>query len=384
MRKVRFGLVGIGLIAEGAHLPAIRNASEADLVAVCSSSESRAKYAAQRWGAKDWYTDYDKMLRNNEVDAIVVATSNFLHAKNSIAAAEAGKHILCEKPLAITSRDTREIVKVVESSGVKMLVGHDQRFWSQHEMAKRLVQDGVIGKVLACNASFRESYKLVRSIAASDFRWRIEKAGAGALFDLCTHSIDLLRYLAGEVTKAFGMVAHRAIPEEISNVDDNVLIMCQLENGGFGVIEGDRYTPRPVQATALYGADGTIFASSDGFSPFSPYPLAICTEKPLEDISELMRQSYYPSWDMEIGDKWASRFPSGKWLIFSPPRENPYHKQLEHFCDCILRDKKPRTTAEDGAKSVDIALAAVRSMETGTWVDLPLKEDVVPPGYVVK
>jgi len=90
-----------------------------------------------------------------------------------------------------------------------MLVGHHQRFWNQHEIAKKLIQTGAIAKVLCCRASFRESYKLVKSIAAADF-------------DLCTHSIDLLRYLAGEVTKAFGIAVHQAIPNEISNVDDNV------------------------------------------------------------------------------------------------------------------------------------------------------------------
>jgi len=107
----------------------------------------------------------------------------------------------------------------------------------------------------------------------------------------------------------------------------------------------------------------------------------ILCEKPLEEIPEMMRQSYYPSWDGEISDKWASRLPGGKWIIISPPRDNPYNKQIDHFCDCILRDKEPRTNVEDRAKSVEVALAAVRSMETRTWVDLPLKEEVVPPGY---
>jgi predicted dehydrogenase len=179
------------------------------------------------------------MLKRDDVDVVVEATPNYLHAENVVAAAEAGKHIFCEKPMACTNRETEEMLKAVRKAGVKMCVGHNQRFWNQHEIAKELIDSGVIGKLLACRSGLRESYKLVGQFMATDYRWRPEQAGAGALFDLGTHRIDLLRWFAGDIKRVVGLALHQTVPAEL---DDNVWLMFRFESGAVGSLDAERLT----------------------------------------------------------------------------------------------------------------------------------------------
>ncbi|RLB00490.1 MAG: gfo/Idh/MocA family oxidoreductase, partial [Deltaproteobacteria bacterium] len=126
MEKVGIGVIGSGSIAEIAHFPSIKEIPEARLIAVCDIDKTRAEEAAEKWGAEKWYTDYRELLANPLIDLVIIATPNHLHYEQAIAAAEAGKHAIVEKPLACTNKEAWEMVKKFREKGLTLMVGTNQ------------------------------------------------------------------------------------------------------------------------------------------------------------------------------------------------------------------------------------------------------------------
>ena len=383
MQKVKFGVIGCGSIAEIAHFPSIKEIPEAELVAVCDTNEETAREAASKWKAKAYFTDYRKMLTRENLDAAIIATPNCFHRDQALAAAEAKVHVLVEKPMAITNKEAWDIVEGCKKAGIKLMVGCDRRFCIQNEYAKELVDQGVIGKVLMANAIMYEHWDLYQgSIAKTDFRLKGEEAGAAAVSDTGAHAIDLLTWLVGSVVKRVVGVAKRlAMPEDYTLLDDTVWILMEHKSGSYSCVTCNRFSRAAIQSTSLYGNEGSIMTSSDATTPFQTAPLAVFTDKDYnaEDLPRIIRDYRYPQlfWAEDL----VNRPVSKRWVPIYPPRESNYARMIKHFVGCILEDKEPRVTGEDGAKAVEVMCAVFKSMETGGWVDLPLKEEVVPPYY---
>ncbi|MBA7602664.1 D-apiose dehydrogenase [subsurface metagenome] len=383
MQKVKFGVIGCGSIAEIAHFPSIKEIPEAELVAVCDTNEETAREAASKWKAKAYFTDYRKMLTRENLDAAIIATPNCFHRDQALAAAEAKVHVLVEKPMAITNKEAWDMVEGCKKAGIKLMVGCDRRFCIQNEYAKELVDQGVIGKVLMANAIMYEHWDLYQgSIAKTDFRLKGEKAGAAAVSDTGAHAIDLLTWLVGsEVKRVVGVAKRLAMPEDYTLLDDTVWILMEHKSGSYSCVTCNRFSRAAIQSTSLYGNEGSIMTSSDATTPFQTAPLAVFTDKDYnaEDLPRIIRDYRYPQlfWAEDL----VNRPVSKRWVPIYPPRESNYARMIKHFVGCILEDKEPRVTGEDGAKAVEVMCAVFKSMETGGWVDLPLKEEVVPPYY---
>jgi predicted dehydrogenase len=384
MTKIKVGVIGCGSIAHIAHLPAISSCPETELVAVCDVDKKRAQEVACKWEAKSWYQDYKQMLSEEKLDAVVIATPPRFHLEQGLAAAEAGLHALIEKPLACTNREAWAIVGAFKKAGKKLVVGCDRRYWLQSQWTKELIDQGVIGRVVMGMSVMHEGWNLYQEkVAFTDFRRRPELAGGAAIADTGAHAIDLLVWLlGGRVKKVVGIATRAVTPETYSPLDDVAMIIMEHDNGTFGYVSCNRFSPIATHYAALYGDQGTIFLGSDSSSPYQTAPMAVFTNKDYnyEELPGVIRQYRWPQffWAEDL----LSRPVEKRWVSIYPPREpNNYQRLWQHFIDCIVNDKEPLTKGEDGAHAVEVMCAVFKSMETGGWVELPLKEEVFPPGY---
>lgn len=367
--KIRLGVIGAGAIAKLSHVPAIQQVPEAELVAICRRTKEEADRLGQEWEAKEVYYDQEDLLKSKNVDAVIVATPNINHKDAVVSAAEQGKHVLCEKPLATNLKDAREMVKVCKDHNVKLQVGFNQRFWNQIIIAKSLIDKGTIGKIMGFSSSYRERWDIYPAV--SDYRYHLDQSGGACIIDLAIHRIDMARFLVGDITEVYAQVKHSVISPK---VDDNVWILCNFENGAVGCISSDRYSPPVDNATSLYGTEGTLCLSTETFNPFQSVPLAVYTEKSMDKIPKVVSKYFYPEF-------WWSK-PEKSWISIIPPRDNPYVNQLKSFCSSIIQDKETQPSGEDGVKALEVVLAAYKSAREKMRVTLPLKEEIIEsPNY---
>ena len=362
--KIKLGIVGAGSIARLAHVPAIQQAPEAELVAICRRNREKADELGKQWGVKEIYYDYQDLVKSKNVDAVIVATPNVNHREAVVGAAEEGKHVLCEKPIATNLKDAREMVKACEENNVKFQMGFNQRFWNQVQIAKQLIEKGTIGQVKGFSSTLK--VRVADYPADTDYRFQTELSGGFCLIDVGIHRIDLARFFMGDIKEVCAEIKHSVVPQK---VDDNAWLLCNFENGASGFISSDIYSPAVDNTTALYGTEGTIYISSETVNPFQTVPLAVYTEKDVDQIPDVVVKYFYPSvwWDQ----------PKKSWISIVPPREFPFVKQLKAFCQSILEDKEPPVTGEDGVKSLEVVLAAYKSARERVRVTLPIQEEAV-------
>jgi predicted dehydrogenase len=387
MSNVGFAVLGCGSIAEIAHFPSLSKTEGAELIACCDIDEKTAREAAEKWGARAWFTDYRKMLDDcQDLDAIIVATPNNLHRNQAVAAAKAGLHVLVEKPLAATNKEAWDIVNACRENKVKLMVGCDRRFWTHNQWAKQLIDDGVIGNVLMARASLHEHWHLYQNhVAKTDFRLRAELSGGAALTDTGAHAIDLLTWLVGSrVKRVVGIAKRLAMPASYTLNDDTVWVLVEYENGTEGCVSCNRFSPVVSQATELYGTEGTIFTATDATNPFQSVPMAVFSNRDytLDTLPDILKNYRWPQ-HFWVEDYINDPIPK-RWMPIMPPRNpNNYARMIQHFFDCIVNDSEPLVSGEDGARVVEVMCGVYKSMETGGWVELPLPagEEIVPPYY---
>jgi predicted dehydrogenase len=335
-----------------------------------------------------------------KVDAVIIASPNANHRDQTLAAADVGIHVIVEKPIACTNKEAWEMVDACKKAGVKLMVGCNYRFWIPNEIAKELIQKEVIGKPVMGRSSLHEGWNLYpEKVAYHKFRYVAKEAGAGALFDLGSHKADLLswfmdsrpRRVVGLVKnlvqeKFFGsfqrFLGRKLDPSESKvPLDDAVIILVEYQNGTLGVITLDRFSPVVSEVNEIYGTDGTIFTSTESGGPFRSVPLAVYTDKDFtwENCPEVLKKYRCPIYFW--AEDMISKPMTKRWVSIVPPREWSYTRMVNHFIECLKEDKRPRVKGEDGAWAMEILCGALKSMETGSWVDLPLKEEVIPPGY---
>jgi predicted dehydrogenase len=381
---VRFGVAACGSIAELAHLPALQRNEAAQLVAVCDTDQALVEETARRWDVPGVFTDVEEMFAAGGLDAAIVATPNYLHRRHAVAAAEAGLHVLVEKPLAVTHREAWDIVATCKAAGVKLMVGCDRRFWTHHQWAKQLIDADVIGAPMEARGSLHEHWReYPAKLARTNFRYDPARSGGGALPDLGAHTIDLVTWLLGSpARRVIGIAKQVATDETFSSCDDLAVVLIEHESGALSTLSCNRFSPVVSQATDIYGTAGTIHTTTDATNPFQSVPLAVFTDRPytVEELPELLADYRWPV-DFWAEDLLADTVPA-RWVPIIPPRRpSNYEAMLEHFVACILADVDPLVSGDDGARAVEVMCAVHLSQRIGGWVDLPLADDVVPPGY---
>ena len=240
MKKLRWGVIGAGGIADRRTIPGMMLAQNAELVAVMELNMDFAEKLRAKYGAKRAYDKEEDLLSDPEVDAVYIATPIVCHARQAMMAADHGKHILLEKPIAMTSEEGQKVVDYCREKGVQIAAGFMMRFGSHVMSMKQAIADGKIGTVVSGYAQFT----LWLPYEPGNWRQVKAKAGGGAMMDLSVHTIDLMEYITGmRVTDVTAMNEKIAFPEPQYDVEDTSTVLMRLENGAQCVVQANFNIP---------------------------------------------------------------------------------------------------------------------------------------------
>lgn len=304
----------------------------AEIAAICDSNEENLRFAGERYGIPEEkrFTDYMDIVNNKDIDVVTVAIPDQQHVKVSCDLLRSGKHVLCEKPLALTREDLDEIVRVADESGCKFMVGQICRFTPAFEKAKEIIESGIIGELYFVESEYAHDYMKL----CDD--WRADPNRHGVIGGGC-HAVDLLRWLAGDPKEVFAYGTHKLLPQ-VPYDDATIAIMKFDENlaGKVFVSTGCKrdYTMR----TCIYGTKGTLIC--DNTSP--TMTLFVTDEEGVTKDPQTI--------EIQVNNHNAV-------------------KEFEVFADAIINDKPVVTDAREGAKTVAVCLAIVEAATTGKIVN---------------
>lgn len=333
-----------------------------NLVAIYGRNEEGVRAAANQFGYASYYTDSQRLIDDERIDIVDNCLPNFLHAKPSIMALEKGKHVICEKPLATNLEEAKEMVRVAEKAEAKSMVQMCYRFLPAVQRAKKLIDEGYIGKIYQFRGAFLHMGHVNPKRPLS---WREQKSlsGGGALADLGIHVVDLARFLVGDVrslcavTKTF--IKKRPLPGEDRmgevTVDDAGLILLEFKNGALGSIEASRFSTghkNPLRIE-VHGSEGAIAWDVEKLNVLQFYSL-----KDPYDIQ---------GWRHVMVDVpvWPPRGHIVGWV-------RGHVGAIHHFLECLVNDRKPEPSFESGMRAQEILEATYISAEEKKYVDLPL------------
>ncbi len=219
------------------------------LVAISGRNEKALTEASKRYGYETYYDDWRKMLENDQVQLFDNSAPNSVHAEPCIFAAQAGKHVLCEKPLARTAEESKKMLEAVETANVKHMVGYNYRFVPAIRLARNIINSGALGKIYHYRAAYLQEW--IMPNYNTPYIWRVNKdiAGSGSLGDLGSHIIDLAHFLVGDIKSVSAMtqtfITKRRMPDSRKstniNVDDAFVAAIEFENGAIGTLEATRF-----------------------------------------------------------------------------------------------------------------------------------------------
>ena len=336
---MRWGIIGLGDIAERHGVPALALARDTELVAVLSRSMEKAQAFAAKHGVARAYDSLEKMLADKELDAIYIATPNNLHADQTVAAARAGKHVLCEKPMAITEPDCERMIQACDAHKVKLGVVFHNRYSPAHQEARRHVQAGVLGEIQLVRAQLCVGYRGRRWQG-----WRNDPAaaGSGAIAAQGVHPVDLLRFLMdSEVVEVRSMIDE--LPPE-RPVDDMVYSLLKFKNGAHGIVVAGILIPFPDNDVSLYGSKGKIICRGTLGTPVKGVRREVVVAGNFPEI----RTEFPPESAQQIN----------------------MARLIEDFNQSVLDDTEPPLSGRNGLQMVKIANAMLESGRHGKAVRL--------------
>lgn len=341
MKKLQVGVIGCGSIAKYRHLPEYAANKQIEIAAVCDIVKTRADEIAALYGAVS-YESVEELLQNNEIDAVSVCTPNYLHAPISIAALKAGKHVLCEKPMATSREDAEQMIEAARESGKKLMIAHNQRFVPSHAKAKEILASGEVGKVYSFRTAFGHPGPEAWSVDGKDsWFFEKEKAFIGAMGDLGVHKTDLIRYVLGEEIVEVGSFVETSA-KEFATVDDNAVCILKSESGIIGTLAASwAYTAKEDNSTIIY-AEKAILRLED------------------DPVNSLVVQ-------YQTGE--VVKYELGGIQSNDDGGQSSSHV-IDRFVDSIVSDKESPVSGLEGMKSLQVVLAALESNETKKMISL--------------
>jgi len=261
---VKVGIIGCGKIAQVRHIPEYTANPHAEVAGFYDINLARAQELARSHGGKA-YESVEAMLADPAIDAVSVCAANHVHAEISIAALRAGKHVLCEKPMAITRAECEAMVEEADKAGRFLMIGQNQRLAKAHVKARELIAQGAIGKVLTFRTIFGHCGPETWSVDPGKNTWFFDKtkAAMGAMADLGIHKTDMIQYvLDSRIVRTQALLTtldKRDATGGLIGVDDNAICIYQLENGAFGTMTASwTYYSAEDNSTVIYGTKGQL------------------------------------------------------------------------------------------------------------------------------
>lgn len=350
MDKVRVGVIGSGFIGN-IHVDGLRHAQGAEIVAVASKTPGKAeKFAAER-GIPDAYEDYRKILEQDDIDAITVAVPNYLHEEVVVAAAQAGKHIMCEKPFARTIQEAEQMLKAVREAGVKLVYGEMLCFAPKYVRAKRLVDEGALGKVFLVKQSEEHDGP------HSPWFWDVNLSGGGVLLDMGCHSIEFARWILNRPqVKSVQATMGQFVHQDKTKGEDHCICIIEFENDAIAIAENSWGKTGGIDDRCeIYGTKGNTRADLI-------HGNALITHSKTGYGYAVEKADTTTGWTFTgFEEEWNYGFP----------------QEMQHFINVVKGTETPIETGEDGLEVLKIIYAAYQSAGEGRRIDFPYEPPVV-------
>jgi predicted dehydrogenase len=341
------------------------------LIAICGRNEEAVAEAARRYGYESYYTDWRKMLEDDRIQLFDNGGPNDTHAEPCIAAAEAGKHVFCEKPLARTAEEAKKMLDAVKKAGVKHQAAFNCRFVPAIRQARNLIESGALGRIYHFRAMYLQEWIMPRY--GTPKIWRLDKkvAGSGALGDIGAHIIDLGRFLVGEIKSVSAMM--RTFIEERDlldgsgkgkvDVDDAFVAAVEFENGAIGTLEATRFGAgrKNYEVLEINAEKGSIHFNLERMNELQVFWVGENPKETQGFHDVLVTEAYHP-W---IANWW----PHGHIIGW----EHSFVHEITHLLDCIVNDKEVApyaATFEDGYRTAAVCDAIAKSATGKKQVDV--------------
>ncbi|UQZ83595.1 Glucose-6-phosphate 3-dehydrogenase [Paenibacillus konkukensis] len=383
MKQFNIGMIGYKFMGK-AHSHAYRDlhmffpkSARPVMKLICGRDEAGVAQAAEQFGWEGYVTDWRELVQRSDIDLIDINAPSDAHKDIALAAAKAGKHLFCEKPLALTLADSREMLQAAEDAGVKHMVGFNYRFAPAVQLAKKLLDEGRLGQIYHFRAWFLQDW-----IVDPDFPlvWRLQKeiAGSGSHGDLGAHLIDLAHYLVGGMSEVIGMsetfVKERPLPTTMTGlsakgrkdaprgpvtVDDATLFMSRFANGALGSFEATRFAPghRCTNAFEINGSKGSVKFDFERMNELQVY-----FTDDADDVQGFRRvlatdaaHAYMDAW-----------WPAGHTIGY----EHTFVHEVVELMQALEEDRQPVPNFVDGVKCQEVLEAVERSIEERRWVKI--------------
>ena len=376
MKTLNVGMIGYGFMGR-AHSNAYRKVGnffdvsrQPVLKAACGRNEENVKAFAEKWGYESVETDWKKLIERDDIDAIDICTPNNFHCEIAIAAAKAGKMILCEKPLAMNVAEGEKMVAVVEEAGVPNTVWYNYRRVPAVTLAKQLIDEGRLGKIYHYRAQFLQDWTIAEDVpqgGAALWRLDINEAGSGVTGDLLAHCIDTALWLNGSIDKVSAMT-ETFVKERMHNVsgkvekvgiDDACAFLARFSNGSLAVFESTRYA-RGHKALYTFEINGEHASIA-------------------WDLHDLHRLSFFDHKDDENLRGWRSIHVTDgehpymdKWWVpgLQIGYEHSFVHQVADFLKGIEEGTPVSPTFRDALETQKICEAVLASGQSGAWVNV--------------
>ena len=349
--SVKWGVIGCGGIADRRTLPeGIMPATNAELAAVMDVNEDKVKEVSKKYGNVKSYLTEEELVNDKDVEAVYMATPVHLHSKQAALAARAGKHVLCEKSMALTIQECQEMIDVCKENKVKLGIGFMMRYHAYHVKAREMAEQGLLGRITFCRAQLSCWYPDMEGV----WRQNTELGGGGSLIDMGSHCIDVLEIVIGSRVKEVSCFADTLAHHY--QVEDTAVAILRFENGVEGVVDSCFSIPDASSKNRLeiYGTKGSILAEGTiGQAPDGKM-LAYLEKETQGYDAQQERETESTSTQEEI----------------KPPIVNTYQAEIEDFSRCIEENLTPSVTGEDGLWSQKVVLACYESAKTGRSVKI--------------
>lgn len=323
MEKIRLGLIGLGYIGK-LHLKHCQKLKNAKLIAASDLSKKALKIANDA-GIKQTYTNYEQLLSNSNVDAVIIALPTHLHTQCAKQAAEAKKHVFLEKPIARNTTEAKEIILATRKNNVKLMMGYPLRFNPVFCKVKERIADGTLGEIEIAHAAYISTGPFMHRAEAHtplpvpDWWFKKELTGGGVLIDLGSHVVNLLRWYFGEITNIKSHLGYRF------NLDfeDSATCIVKFEQGTLAVINVGWFSQDYHLEIDLHGS---VRSFSAKHSPSNP----------ISTVIQTLTMGY-------------PRFYEGHFI------------ELQYFVNCLIKDRPPSPSSEDGLKDLEVIEQAYKN-----------------------
>lgn len=340
---IRIGIIGCGKIAQVRHIPEYLDNTNTEIAGYFDLNIERAAGLAEQYGGKV-FKNLDDLVAAPDIDAVSVCLANNAHAEATIKALNAGKHVLCEKPMATNLVDCEAMVAAADKNGKTLMIDQNQRLAKAHVKAKKLLEKGEIGKILTFRTTFGHGGPETWSVDGASNTWFFDKtrAAMGAMADLGVHKTDLIQYLIGskvvETTATLVTLDKRYANGELIGVDDNAICIYKMQNGIIGTMTASwTYYGEEDNSTVLYGTEGIMkIYDNPAFS--------------IEIIGRNGEKAYYDVEKIQTND---NQTKSGI---------------IDAFIECIIENKESLISGRSVLDAMRAVFGSLESAETGKTV----------------